>query len=86
MPCRICIQLEQAAAAAVRSDPPNILLGLNEAGIRNRARQKEDREADRDVETADDRRRAELEDGSGEAPAALLLRPLVDFLGLRRRH
>jgi len=41
MSCTICIKLEQAAAAAVRSDPPDILLGLNEAGIRNRARQKE---------------------------------------------
>jgi hypothetical protein len=41
MPCRICIQLEQAAAEAVRSDP-NKSLGLNEAGIRNRARQKEE--------------------------------------------
>jgi len=43
MPCPICIRLEQAAAAAARSDPPNVLLGLNEAGIRNRARQKEER-------------------------------------------
>jgi hypothetical protein len=52
MPCRICIQLEQAAAAAVRSDPPNILFGLNEAGIRNRARQKEERtlKAETDLE------------------------------------
>lgn len=43
MPCKICIQLEEAAAAALRPDPPNILLGLNEAGRRNRARQKEER-------------------------------------------
>ena len=52
MPCRICIQLEQAAAAAVRSDPPYILLGLNEAGIRNHARQKEERtlKAETDLE------------------------------------
>jgi hypothetical protein len=52
MPCRICIQLEQAAAEAVRSDQPNILLGLNEAGIRNRARQKEERtlKAETDLE------------------------------------
>jgi len=51
MLCRICIQLEQAAAEAVRSDP-NKLLGLNEAGIRNRARQKEERtlKAETDLE------------------------------------
>jgi hypothetical protein len=52
MPCRICIQLERAAAAAVRPDLPNILFGLNEAGIRNRARQKEERtlKAESDLE------------------------------------
>ena len=46
------MQLEQAAAAAVRSDPPNILFGLSEAGIRNRARQKEERtlKAETDLE------------------------------------
>jgi len=52
MPCGICIRLEQAAAAALRSDPPNILLGLNEAGRRNHARQKEERtlKAETDLE------------------------------------
>jgi hypothetical protein len=52
MPCKICIQLEEAAAAAVRPDPPNILLGLTEAGIRNHARQKEERalKAEKDLE------------------------------------
>ena len=44
MPCKICIQLEEAVASSVRPDPPSILLGLNEPGIRNRARQKEERE------------------------------------------
>lgn len=47
MPCTVCIRLEQAAAAAVaaavRSDAPDMLLGLNEAGLRNHARQKEER-------------------------------------------
>ena len=43
MPCKVCIQLEEAVAASVRPDEPNILLGLNEFGIRNRARQKEER-------------------------------------------
>jgi hypothetical protein len=44
MPCKICNQLEEAVAASVRADPPGILLGLNEPGIRNRARQKEERQ------------------------------------------
>ncbi len=43
MPCRICIQLEEAVAASDRPDPPDMLLGLNEAGKRNRARQREER-------------------------------------------
>jgi hypothetical protein len=42
MPCRICIQLEEAVAASEREDPPNILLGLTDAAKRNRARQKEE--------------------------------------------
>lgn len=40
MSCKICIRLEEAAAASLRPDPPAILLGLTEAGMRNRARQK----------------------------------------------
>jgi hypothetical protein len=44
MSCKICIQLEEAVAASVRPDPPSILLGLNESGVRNRARQKEERQ------------------------------------------
>jgi hypothetical protein len=42
MPCKICIRLEEAVAASMTPDPPSILLGLNEPGIRNRARQKEE--------------------------------------------
>jgi hypothetical protein len=44
MPCKICTQLEEAVAASTRPDPPSILLGLNEPGIRNRARQKEEQQ------------------------------------------
>jgi hypothetical protein len=44
MPCKTCIQLQEAVAASVRPDPPSILLGLNEPGVRNRARQKEERQ------------------------------------------
>jgi hypothetical protein len=44
MPCKICIQLEEAVAASTRPDPPSILLGLSEPGVRNHARQKEERQ------------------------------------------
>ena len=44
MPCKICTKLEEAVAASTRPDPPSVLLGLNEPGIRNRARQKEERQ------------------------------------------
>ena len=44
MACRICIQLQEAAAAAQKPDFPDRLLGLNEAGLRNRARQREERQ------------------------------------------
>jgi uncharacterized Zn finger protein len=42
MPCKICTKLEEAVAASVRTDQPSMLLGLTEAGTRNRARQKEE--------------------------------------------
>lgn len=38
--CKVCVQLEEAAEAAKKPDPPSLLLGLNEAGLRNRALQK----------------------------------------------
>jgi hypothetical protein len=43
MPCKVCIQLEEAVAASARLDEPGMLLGLSESGKRNRARQKEER-------------------------------------------
>ena len=42
MPCKVCIQLEEAVAASLRTDQPSILLGLTDAGMRNRTRQKEE--------------------------------------------
>jgi hypothetical protein len=44
MQCKTCVQLEEAVAASARPDPPALLLGLTEAGIRNRARQKDERQ------------------------------------------
>jgi len=40
MACRTCIELQKVAAAAQLPDMPNRLLGLNEAGLRNHARQR----------------------------------------------
>ena len=42
MQCKVCTQLEEAVAASVRPDDPSILLGLTEAGTRNRTRQREE--------------------------------------------
>jgi hypothetical protein len=43
MACKICVQLEEAIVASERPDAPDLLLGLTEAGLRNRARQKDER-------------------------------------------
>lgn len=43
MACKTCEQLERAVAAARSPDPPEILRGLAEAGLRNRGRQREER-------------------------------------------
>lgn len=42
MPCKLCNRLKEAAKASVSPDPPNLSLGLNQAGLRNRAWQKEE--------------------------------------------
>ena len=44
MPCKICIQLEEAVAALAEPDRPSILLGLSVTGLRNRARQKDEQQ------------------------------------------
>jgi hypothetical protein len=44
MPCKICIQLEEAVAALAEPDRPSILLGLNVPGLRNRARQRDEQQ------------------------------------------
>ncbi len=44
MPCKICTKLEDEVAVSTRPDPPSVLIGLNEFGIRNRVRQKEERQ------------------------------------------
>jgi hypothetical protein len=42
MSCRTCIQLEEAVQSAHAPDAPGRLLGLSEAGQRNRARQRQE--------------------------------------------
>ena len=45
MVCKVCAQLQDAVASSQMPDEPHLLLGLSEAGLRNRARQKEERSA-----------------------------------------
>jgi hypothetical protein len=40
MPCRVCVQLEEALAKTQRPDSPELLLGLTEAGMRNHTHQR----------------------------------------------
>jgi len=43
MRCQICEQLEEAVVKALKPDSPELLLGLTEAGIRNRIHQRQER-------------------------------------------
>ena len=56
MSCRVCVQLPEAMVAAERADAPNLLLGLTEAGLRNRARQKEERKVKAELDLEKHRR------------------------------
>jgi hypothetical protein len=49
MLCTICAQLEEAVAMSHKPDLPEILSGLNEAGIRNRALQKQEKVANAEM-------------------------------------
>jgi hypothetical protein len=44
MPCKVCEQLEEAVANAQKPDAPNILRGLHEGALRNRALQRVEQE------------------------------------------
>ena len=52
MACQVCVQLEEAIVSSRQEDAPTLLLGLTEAGLRNRARQKQERQvkAELDIE------------------------------------
>jgi hypothetical protein len=43
MPCRNCIELQQFLHSAVQPDSPALLVGLSEAAIRNRIKQKKEK-------------------------------------------
>jgi hypothetical protein len=43
MSCRLCTKLEEAVLSAREPDLPNVLLGLTEAGKRNRSLQRQER-------------------------------------------
>ena len=42
-PCRLCLQLQEAVESARQSGSPDLLLGLTEAGKRNRLHQREEK-------------------------------------------
>ena len=56
MACRVCVQLQESVVAAQRADAPALLLGLTEAGLRNRARQKEERQVKAELDLEKHRR------------------------------
>ena len=43
MQCKVCDRYQEAEAIAAKPDSPEMLLGLTEAGMRNRGRQREER-------------------------------------------
>ena len=43
MPCRTCIELERFLQSASTEGSPNLLLGLTDAGRRNRLHQRQER-------------------------------------------
>ncbi len=56
MACKVCVQLEEAIVSSRKADAPNLLLGLTEAGLRNRARQKQERQVKAELDLEKHRR------------------------------
>ena len=56
MSCRVCVLLQESVEAAQRPDTPAVLLGLTEAGLRNRAHQMEERQVKAELELEKHRR------------------------------
>ena len=69
MKCRVCVQLEEAIVAAQGPDAPNLLLGLTEAGLRNRARQKGERQVKAELDLEKHRRYCRELADKGAPPA-----------------
>ena len=68
MACRVCVQLEEAIKAARGPDAPDLLLGLTEAGLRNRARQKVERQVKAELDL--ERHRRHCREWGGKAAVA----------------
>ena len=43
MSCRVCLELEQILKSALGVDTPEVLAGLSEKALRNRAQQREEK-------------------------------------------
>jgi hypothetical protein len=56
MVCKTCVQLEEAIVTSHQEDAPDLLLGLTEAGLRNRARQKAERKVKAELDLEKHRR------------------------------
>jgi len=56
MVCKVCVQLQEAMAGCDSPDAPDLLLGLTEAGLRNRARQKAERKVKAELDLEKHRR------------------------------
>ncbi|HXE07123.1 MAG TPA: hypothetical protein VN612_04450 [Acidobacteriaceae bacterium] len=56
MVCKVCVQLQEAVASSQMPDAPDLLLGLTEAGLRNRAHQKAERKVKSELDLEKHRR------------------------------
>jgi hypothetical protein len=56
MTCRICGELEAALAKAQKPDQPEMLVGLTEAGLRNRTHQRQERESKAELDLSKHRK------------------------------
>jgi len=56
MVCKVCAQLQEAIASSQMPDEPEMLLGLTEAGLRNRAHQKAERKVKAELDLERHRR------------------------------
>jgi hypothetical protein len=70
MTCKICTQLENAVMAARSPDSPDLLLGLTEPGLRNRARQREERQLKAEADLLKHQRSCSQQEQALDVPGA----------------